>query len=155
MEVSAMRKPPSLYFFGRKPIIQKERHETWRAVAHVLWFTTRERLRVEWMVFYYPAGKENAAVTAKHFAISRKTFHKLARHFKDSKYDVHSLADQSKAPHHKTRWADTLTQEERIRQLRNRYLYYGKKKPKVLYENEYCERISSWKVERAIRRYGL
>jgi hypothetical protein len=107
------------------------------------------------MVFCYPPGKENAALTAKHLAISRGTFHKLARRFKDSRYDVRSLADQSKARHDKTRWADTLTQAERIRQLENRHPYYGKKKLRVLYENEHCERISSWKIERAIRRYRL
>jgi hypothetical protein len=45
-------------------------------VANVLGFKAHERLRVEWMVFYYTAGKENASLTAKHFGISRKTFHK-------------------------------------------------------------------------------
>jgi hypothetical protein len=36
-------------------------------VANLLSFTTHERLRVEWIVFYYIVGKENAALTAKHF----------------------------------------------------------------------------------------
>jgi transposase InsO family protein len=155
MGVTGMRKPASFYFFKRKPIIKKDRYELWRGVANLLGFTTQERLRVEWMVFYYTVAKENGALTAKHFAISRKTFHKWSRRFKDSKYDVHSLADQSKAPHHKRRWEVTLTQEERIRHLRKRHLYYGKKKLKVLYEKEYCEGISTWKVERVIRRYKL
>jgi len=66
-----MRKPATFCFFRRKPIIQEDRHETWRGVAHALWFTTRERLRVEWMVFYYTVGKENAALTGQHFAMSR------------------------------------------------------------------------------------
>jgi hypothetical protein len=67
-----MRKPASFYFFKRKPIVQKDRYELWRGVANLLGFTTQERLRVEWMVFYYTAGKENAALTAQHFGISLK-----------------------------------------------------------------------------------
>ena len=36
--------------------------------------------------------------------------------------------------------------------MRKRYPYYGKKKLKVLYEKEYCDEISTWKIERVIRR---
>jgi len=150
-----MRKPASFYFFKRKPTVQKDRYECWRGVADLLGFTTQERLRVEWMVFYYTVGEENATLTAQHFAISRKTFHKWLKRFNDSKYNVKSLADQSKAPRHKRNWEVTLIQEERIRRLRNRYPYYGKKKLKALYEKEYSEEISTWKVERVIRRHKL
>jgi len=60
-------------------------------VANLLSFTAHERLRVEWIVFYDIVGKENAALTAKHFGgISRKTFHKWFRRFKDSRYNVKS-----------------------------------------------------------------
>jgi len=145
-----MRKPASFYFFKRKPIIPacRDRYELWRGVANLLRFKAHERLRVEWMVFYYTAGKENAAQTAKHFGISRKPFHEWFKRFKDSKYNVQSLADQSKAPRHKGNWEVTLIQEERIRRLRNRYPYYGKKKLKALYEKGYPE-IPTWKIERA------
>jgi len=57
-----MRKPASFYFFKRKPVVRKERYECWRGVADLLGLTTQERLRVEWMVFYYTAGKENVGV---------------------------------------------------------------------------------------------
>jgi len=87
-----MRKPASFYFFRRKPIVQKDRHERWRAVGNL----------------YYTAGEKNVAQTAKYFGISRKTFCKWPRRFKDSKYNVKSLADQSKAPHHKRKWEITL-----------------------------------------------
>jgi len=151
-----MRKPASFYFFKRKPIIPtcRDRYELWRGVANLLGFKAHERLRVEWMVFYYTAGKENAAQTVKHFGISRKTFHEWFKRFKDSKYNVQSLADQSKALRHKGNWEVTLIQEERIRRLRNRYPYYGKKKLKALYEKEYPE-IPTWKIGRVIRRYKL
>ena len=49
----------------------------------------------------------------------------------------------------------TLIQKERIRRSRKKYPYYGKKKLKVLYEKEYSEEISTWKVERVVRRYKL
>jgi len=112
-------------------------------------------LRVEWMVFYYTVAEENVTLTAQHFDISRKSFYKWCNRFKDSKYDVRSLANQSKAPHHKRNWEVTLIQEERIRRLRKRYPYYGKKKLKVLYEKEYSEEISTRKVERVIRMHRL
>ena len=86
MGVTRMRKPASFYFFKRKPIVPKDRCECWRGVADLLAFTTQERLRVEWMVFYYTAGKENAALTAKHLGMSRKTFYKWFKRFKSSKY---------------------------------------------------------------------
>ena len=150
-----MRKSASFYFFKRKPIVQKSNYELWREVANLLSFRAHERLRVEWMVFYYTAGKENATFTAKHFGISRKTLHKWSQRFKDSKYNVKNLADQSKVPHHKRKWEITLIQEERIRRLRERYPYYGKKKLKVIYEKENPEEISTWKIERVIRRHKL
>jgi transposase InsO family protein len=150
-----MRKPASFYFFKRKPIILKDRYECWRGVADILGFSTQERLRVEWMIFYYTIAGENATLTCQHFGISRKTFYKWLKRFKDSKYDVRSLANQSKAPRHKRKWEVTLIQEDRIRRLRKKYPYYGKKKLKVLYEKEYSEDISTWKIERVIRRYKL
>ena len=150
-----MRKSTSFYFFKRKPIVLKDRYEHWRKVADLSGFTTLERLRVEWMVFYYTVARENVTLTAQHFTISRKTFYKWFKRFKNSKYNVQSLGNQSKAPRHKRKWQVTLIQEERIRRLRKRYPYYGKKKLKVIYEKEYYEEISTWKIERVIRRYGL
>jgi putative transposase len=150
-----MRKPASFYFFKRKPIVRQSRYEFWREVANLTGLSIQERLRVEWMVFYYTVGKENATLTAQHFDISRKTFHKWLSRFKDSKHDVRSLADQSRAPQHRRKWEVTLAQEDRIRQLRNSYPYYGKKKLKVLYEKEYCAGISTWKIERVIRKHRL
>ena len=150
-----MRKPASFYFFKSKPINLGNKYERWRGVADLLGFATHERLRVEWMVFYYTIARENAALTSRHFGISRKTFYKWFKRFKGSKYDVHSLADHSKAPCHKRKWEVTLIQEGRIRRLRKRYPYYGKKKLEVLYRKEYCEEISTWKIERVIRKYKL
>jgi len=103
-----MRKPASFYFFKRKLTIQQDRYEAWREAANLLAFTTQELLRVERMVFYHTVGRKNVALTAKHFGISRKTFHKWFKRFEDSKYNVRNLADQSKAPHHKRNWEVAL-----------------------------------------------
>jgi hypothetical protein len=65
------------------------------------------------------------------------------------------LADHSKDPRHKRNREVTVTQEERIRRLGERYPYHGRKKLKVLYEKEYSEEISTWKVEKVIRRYRM
>lgn len=88
------------------------------------------------MVFCHTVGKENGTLTAQHFGISRKTFHKWLKRFRDSKYNVKSLADQSRAPYLNSKREVTLTWEERITRLRKIYLYYGKSKLKVIYEKE-------------------
>ena len=48
-----MEKPLSFYYFRRKPIILESRYDRWRGVADLLGFKANERLRVEWMVFYF------------------------------------------------------------------------------------------------------
>jgi len=105
-----MRKPASSYFFRRKPAVRtsRDRYGSWWRVASLSSFTTHERLRVEWMVFYYTVAKENATLTAHHFGISRKTLHKWLKRFEESKHNVESLADRSKVPHHKRNWEVTL-----------------------------------------------
>jgi uncharacterized protein (DUF427 family) len=65
----------SFYYFKRKPIKLKSRYERWRGVAELWQLSVRERLRVEWVIFYYTQPKQNASLTARHFGISRKTFH--------------------------------------------------------------------------------
>jgi hypothetical protein len=66
---------------------------------------------------------------------------------------VQSLANQSKVPHHKREGETTLIREYRIGRLRERYLYYRKKKLTVLCEKEYPERMATWKIEWVIQRY--
>jgi len=150
-----MNKSASFYYFKTKPIILPSKYDLWRGVADSLGFKAQERLRVEWMIFYYTIAKENALLTSRHFNISRKTFYKWFKRFKDSRYDVNDLADQSRAPYHRRNWEVTLIQEDRIKALRKKYPYYGKKKLKVLYEREYGEEISTWKIERVIRKHKL
>ena len=150
-----MSKSASFYYFKRKPIVLPGKHDMWRGTADILGFKTHERLRVEWMIFYSTVAKENATLTARHFNISRKTFHKWLKRFKDFGYDVPDLTDRSKAPNHKRNWEVTLVEESRIKALRKKHIHYGKKKLKVIYQREYQEEISTWKIERVIRKHKL
>ena len=67
-----MRKPASFYFFERKPIVLKNKYERWRGVAELSGFTSHERLRVEWMVFYNTVAKEKVTLTAPLLSFLRK-----------------------------------------------------------------------------------
>lgn len=150
-----MKRNFSFYFFKPKPIKLGDEFSRWRAVAELLNLKAEERLRVEWMIFYYKEAKRNATQTCRHFGISRKTFYKWLKRFKESKENVESLRDLPKRPLNTRKWEVTPLQEERIKQLRKTYLHYGKQKLKVLYRKIYQEEISCWKIERVIRRYKL
>jgi len=140
-------------YFPRKEIKVADKYALWRKFAKDL--SPEAKLRLEWMIFYYTVGKENATTTAKHFGISRKTFHKWYGRFKESKENPQSLESHSSAPKRKRNWEVTLEQEYRIIKLRKKHMKYGKKKLKVIYLREYQEQISTWKIERVIRRHDL
>lgn len=111
------------------------------------------QLRLEWIIFYQTVGKKSAKLTASFFGVSRKTFHKWLKRFNE--VNLRSLEEKSRAPINKRTWMVTRTEEERIISLRRRYLKYGKKKLKVIYQSLFQENISTWKIERVIRRYQL
>ena len=111
------------------------------------------QLKLEWIIFYHISGKENASSTAIYFGISRKTFHKWLGRFNEK--NLKSLEEQSKAPQTKRNWMVTFKEEERIIFLRRKNMEFGKKKLKTIYQKEYGEDISTWKIERVIRRHSL
>ncbi|KKS20546.1 MAG: Extracellular solute-binding protein, family 1 [candidate division WWE3 bacterium GW2011_GWC1_41_7] len=49
----------------------------------------------------------------------------------------------------------TAWEEFRVLALRRRHLRYGKEKLKVLYRHAYGEALSSWKIQRVIKKHGL
>ena len=62
--------------------------ERWRRVAKILKITKTARLRMEWIIYYYEG--HSAVQTARHFGISRKTFHKWWREFdQDNIYSMY------------------------------------------------------------------
>lgn len=151
-----MKKPSSFYFFKRKPVLPvRDKYERWRKIAKLGNLLPEARLRLEWIIFYDKVSGENATLTCKHFGISRKTFYKWLNRFKNSREKVLDLKDQTRAPLNKRKGEVSPTQEVRIIKLRKGHIHYGKKKLKVLYEKEYGEDISCWKIERVIRRHKL
>lgn len=121
--------------------------------ARVLPLSLGGQLRLEWIIFYFTVGKKNASFTAKHFGISRKTFHKWLRRFDER--SLRTLEEHSRAPKKKRDWEVTPQEEVRVIDLRKRHLKYGKKKLKVIYQREYGGYISTWKIERVIRKHKL
>jgi transposase len=59
------------------------------------------QFRQQWFKEYELLG--NARVTCQHFGISRKTFYKWLRRYKDSGNNPASLADLPRTPHHSPR----------------------------------------------------
>lgn len=147
------KEPWKNYFFPPKKRVLVSKFVYWRKFAQDL--SSEAKLRLEWIIFYETVAKRNASKTAVHFGISRKTFHKWLKRFKDSQEKIKSLEAQSRRPHQTRQWEVNPLQEQRVAALRKRHLKYGKKKLKVLYQNQYQEVISSWKIERVIRKHHL
>ena len=61
-------------YWRRKPIELMGSVSRWRALAADLKLSAKAQLRLEWMIFFETAGGKDAYKTAKHFAISPKTF---------------------------------------------------------------------------------
>lgn len=115
--------------------------------------TLSGQLKLEWMIYYHSQAKKNAKATADYFGISRKTLHKWLGRFDDK--HLKSLEEHSRAPGKTRDWMVTFTEEERILSLRKKNLEFGKKKLKRIYFRDYGETISTWKIERVIRKHKL
>ena len=111
------------------------------------------QIKLEWIIFYYTVSSANVRATAKHFGISRKTLHKWLGRFDET--HLKTLEEHSKAPKTKRDWMVTFREEERIISLRKKNMEFGKKKIKRIYFREYGENISTWKIERVIRKHKL
>lgn len=115
--------------------------------------TLSAQLKLEWIISYHTLFNSNASKTANHFGISRKTFHKWLGRFNEK--NLKTLEDKSKTPHTKRGWMVTLKEEERIISLRKENMEFGKKKLKTICQRDYGENISTWKIERVIRKHQL
>lgn len=140
------------YFFPAKALTIPDKWTLLRRVAQDTRSLTAQ-LKLEWIIFYYTVAKEDATKTASHFGIARKTFHKWRSRFNER--NLASLEEHDRAPIHTRGWDVTTTQEDRIMGLRKTHLKYGKAKLKVLYEGQYHESITTWKIERVVRRHRL
>ena len=125
----------------------------WRLLAKYYELTDEARHRLEWLIFYYTVGKKNIKYTSSYFGISRKTFHKWLKRF--DPFKITSLEEKSRAPRRKRAWQVTEEEEKRIVGLRTKFIKYGKKKLKILYFKAFHESISTWKIERVVRKHNL
>src|SRR3989344_5360544 len=107
--------------------------------------------RLKWMDYYQQCN--NAAKTGRYFGISRKTFHKWHKLYNPQ--NLLTLEEQSRRPKRLRQWQVTREEETRVKALRKRYIRYGKEKLKVIYQREYRQSISSWKIQRVIEKHQL
>ena len=90
-------------------------------------------LRLQWMEFYR-MQQRNAALTCRHFGISRQTFYRWKRRF--DRHDLTSLEDRSHRPHQLRQPTWTPELAERVLALRKQYPRWGKDKLVVLLRRE-------------------
>lgn len=125
-------------------------HMAWKILKYDD-LSSEARKRVKWFDYYRKC--QNVSLTCRHFDISRKTFYKWYNRY--DPHNLYSLEDQSRAPINKRKREITSEQETRIIKLRKEHIKYGKMKIAKLYQEEYGEEISSWKVQRVIELYRL
>lgn len=141
----------TFYFFKEKPIPETDEFKLLRLRGKD--FSSNIQLKLEWIIFYQTLGKKNASFTSSHFGISRKTLHKWLSRFNGK--DLSTLEEHSRKPILARKWMVTFEEEANIKTLRKKNMEFGKMKLKVLYKQEYGKVISTWKIERVIRRYSL
>jgi transposase InsO family protein len=129
------------------------RTEKWRALARYYKFTAQELTRLEWIIFYYTVSDNNVTDTARYFGISRKCLHTWIKRF--NSLNLLSLKEISRRPHTLRKWEVTPKEEKQIISIRGKHLCWGKKKLKIIYKKTYGETISTWKIERVIRKHNL
>jgi len=139
-------------YFKRKPLYVNLDWNYFRSRGRKM-LSGQAQLKLEWMIFYYTIARQNAGKTAGHFGITRKTFHKWLVRFDEK--NLTTLEEKSRAPIATRQWMVTRKEEARIIDLRKRNMEYGKKKLKTLYFREYKAIVSTWKIERVVRKYKL
>src|SRR6266498_1267327 len=125
----------------------------WRNLGEYWNISAGAKERMEWMIFYHTVGNKNATQTATYFGITPKTFYKWKKRFDPKK--IQSLEEESRTPKNQRVWEVTPIEEERIKHLRILHMRWGKKKLQVLYQQEYHEYISTWKIECVVRKNHL
>jgi transposase InsO family protein len=145
-------KPKPFYTTRRHKLL--EEHARWRKVALLLRLSRAARGRLEWIIFWEKNGKD-ATLAARHFGISRKTFHKwLPRFEKDF---LRGLEDESRRPKRRRLRQYSALQYQKVVSLRKEYLRYGKMKLLAIYRSRHPEEttISAWKIQCIIQASGL
>lgn len=140
------------FYFKTKPRARINRHELWRKVTRTK-LSPKAQLRLEWIIFYYTVGKENATQTAKHFCIQRSVFYYWFSRFNETRLET--LEDKSSKPINPRRWTPDPLVLKRMILLRKEFIHWSKVKLSVVYEQRYGEKISSWQFQRVIEEFKL
>lgn len=140
------------YYFQSKDRRIPKKWTLLRGVAKDI-LSSKAQEKLEWIIFYHTVAGKNALTAASYFGINPKTFHKWKERFDEK--DLCSLEEHKRTPVKKRTWMVTSEEEANIVSLRKRNLEFGKKKLKVLYRKEYGDNVSTWRIERVIRKYNL
>jgi transposase InsO family protein/transposase-like protein len=138
-------------FFPFSEIKLLDKYERWRRVAKILKVSRDAQRRLNWIIYYYEKADRNASLVCRHFSIAPKTFYKWFKLFDENNlYTLNLLQDRSKAPKRVRQREITAEQKLRIIKLRKKHIRYGKIKLAIIYQTEYGESISSWKIQKVI-----
>ncbi|MEI8143548.1 MAG: integrase core domain-containing protein [Candidatus Berkelbacteria bacterium] len=135
-----------------KPIARVNKYNLWRSIAKKK-LSEKAQLRLEWIIFYYTAGNENASLTAKHYGIARSKFYHWFSRFNDRRLEL--LEDKSSKPRNTRCWQPDPIVLVRMIKLRKEFIHWSKVKLSVVYKNRYGDNISSWQFQRVIERFNL
>lgn len=141
------------YCLHGKPLQGINKYELWRGIAKDNKLSTKASLRLEWIIFYYTAGKKNASHTCKHFGVSRSAFYFWFSRFDETR--IKSLENNRSSPKTKRKWTPDPIILPRMIALRKEHIHWSKTKLAVVYKNTYGESISSWQFQRVIREFSL
>jgi len=141
------------FYFKAKPIERVNKYNLLRKVAISIRLSEKAKQRLEWIIFYYTAGRKNATYTAKHYGISRSLFYFWFKRFNEK--NLKSLEDNKSTPGKTRRWNPDPLVLSRMIKLRKQYVHWSKLKLSVVYENRYGEKISSWQFQRVIKEFSL
>jgi putative transposase len=129
------------------------RQRFWRKVAKTLDLSPEANRRLEWMIYYHTKAEGNASLTIRHFGLHRSQFYYWLGRFDES--NLRSLENESTAPIRTRQKEITSLEEQRIIRLRREHMCWGKMKLKRIYEKEYGQEISSWKIQYTVRSFKL
>ncbi|MGA9119786.1 MAG: helix-turn-helix domain-containing protein [Bacteroidota bacterium] len=106
--------------------------------------------RLAWMMYYEET--KNVQAVAEKFGISRKTFYKWYKRYKEAQGDSGSLKDRSKRPHRCPR----ATPESSIRLLKlvKEETGFGQRRLRTYLEAKYHVRMSERTIWKILKQHG-
>ena len=115
----------------------KDKYERWRGIVDVLKLSKQAKNRLEWIIYYRTKSKFNVSLTCRYFGISRSVFYKWNNRFIEC--NLRSLESKSTAPKKVRNRQKEWYKDERVIELRKKYLYFGKIKIQTIYKSVYNE----------------